>query len=300
MSAVNLILAGAARSGTTALAAALDQHPDITLSAPKEVHFFAHAEQPLTYRGPGDERMLNRSLITDPAVFARLFDNDPAPVRAEGSVSTLAFPDRSIPAIKQFASPDATIVVLLREPAARARSSFQYLRARGYEPMEAFADGLAAEQERIAGGYHHMWQYRTLSRYDEQLPAFAEAFGDRLILGIFEEERADLRPFVRRICMAVGVDPTFDFQTDREINRGGEPRSRIVTEVIRRIADEPRAAAAAKALVPRTLRERIRHSNIRTTSGDHELMEELRREFRPAVAAAEAVIGRPIPEWSAQ
>src|SRR5688572_18022865 len=89
----NLLIAGAARSGTTALARRLAAHPEVFITEPKENHFFAHAERPRHYTGIGDDVMINRSLISDPSQYLALYASaGRARWRGDGSVSTLYHP----------------------------------------------------------------------------------------------------------------------------------------------------------------------------------------------------------------
>ena len=59
MTAPNVLLAGAARSGTTALASYLGQHPSIQVAAHKEPHFLAFWPDPRTGERRGSLRFFN-------------------------------------------------------------------------------------------------------------------------------------------------------------------------------------------------------------------------------------------------
>src|SRR4029079_10146943 len=60
----NFLVIGAAKSGTTSLYHYLRQHPQIFMSRIKEPRFFALEEDPLDWRGPGDERSRGESITT--------------------------------------------------------------------------------------------------------------------------------------------------------------------------------------------------------------------------------------------
>ena len=86
----NLLVIGAARSGTTALSTALAAHRDIFFTTPKQTHFLANAGRPVRFRGPGDDITINRALISDPSDYRQLFAGaGDLPIRGEGSASTL-------------------------------------------------------------------------------------------------------------------------------------------------------------------------------------------------------------------
>lgn len=294
----NFLIAGAARSGTTALAQILSQHPDVFLTDPKETHFFAHVDRKVTYTAPGDDLTVNRHLISDPERYYGLYSGAEGHLaRGEGSVSSLYLHERSIPAIQNYAAADVKVIAILREPAARAYSSYLYLRGRGFEDRQTFEEALTLESERLAAGYHHMWQLRGMSRYGQQVSAFAEAFGDRFKVLIFEEYREQPRRHLAELCEFLGVPATFEFQTDIEINRGGQPRSHLMTRAMNEIRSLPRMRRLVKAATPEVLRESIRQANLQRPDADTDTFERLQTEFTPDVEQVEKVVKRTIPAW---
>jgi hypothetical protein len=292
----NFLVIGAARSSTTAVARALGGRSEVFLTSPKETHFWAFAGAPVRFAGPGDDEMFNRWLVSDPAEYSALYAAaGGARLRGDGSVTTLYHPTHAIDAISAYADPDVRLVCLVREPAARSLSAFLYLRSRGHEPFTDFQEGLAAEEERIASGHHHMWHYTRMSRYAEQLPLFADAFGDRLFVAVSEEIQAAPDEFSRRLCAFLGLPerPALDLST--EVNRGGEPRSRAVTAAFNTMRRSSHLKNAVKAVVPASVRERVRRANL-SDRRDVDLTS-LRRSFTADVAAVEDVLGRRVDAW---
>src|SRR5690606_26522676 len=86
-----------------------------------------------------------------------------SPVRGEASTIYLYDPDA--PAEIRALSPDARILVVLRDPAERAYSNYQFARRDGKEPLASFREALAAEDERVAAGWATLWHYRRKGRY---------------------------------------------------------------------------------------------------------------------------------------
>ncbi|MEM7342278.1 MAG: hypothetical protein AAF467_26800 [Actinomycetota bacterium] len=292
----NLLVIGAARSGTTALVRALEQHPEIDFTTPKEIHFFAHVGAPVTYVGPGDDQTINRRIVSDPVAMRAQFEGSTARWRGEGSVSTLYYGERSLPAIARYTGADTRAVVMLREPAARAYSAYLLQRGRGHEELATFAEGLAAEPDRITSGYHHMWHYRGMSRYHEQLPAFTGAFGDRLWIGIMEELRADPAGELDRLLTFLDVDPDAEIEFG-DTNRGGEPRSRLLSSALNALWGNEVARRIALGLTWQGLRDRVRSSNLSRPEADPSVMRDLRSEFAPAVDCVEEMLGRRVDAW---
>ena len=137
----DFIVVGAMRAGTTALAAALNQHPDIAISEPKEPNYFATLHGALEYSGPGDQWFAGQN-SSEWESYLSLFQGDSALV-GEASAMYLALPETAADVRRLL--PDAKIVIVLRDPAARARSAHSYLRSKGRETLGSFIDGLEAE-----------------------------------------------------------------------------------------------------------------------------------------------------------
>lgn len=293
-----LVIAGAARSGTTALADALGRHPDIALPAVKEPHFLAHEGQQLSYSGPGDE-MMNRETITHLDAYLELFaPHEDVRHRIDASVSTMAFPDRSIPAIRAHTEPGAKVVVILREPAERARSAYRFLLARGLETASSFSEALDLEDERRSAGFHHMWWYRGLSSYGPQLDAFADAFGASLRVVVAEEFQRDPARTLAELCVWLDVNPAVDLGPFHDVNRGGTPKSLTVARLLQAARSQPVVQAGLRTVTTRRVRERVAQSNLQTNeSAPDAEMQRLRDLHALDVVAVEAHLGRPIPAW---
>ena len=298
MNKPNFIIAGAARSGTTALAYALAQHPDVFLTSPKEMHFLAYANENPVFTGPGDEETVTRTLVTDPVEYSALFKGSEGhAARGEGSVSSLYLPEKALDSIAKYADPAVKVIVMLREPAKRSHSSYLYLRARGFEHLESFEEALAAEDERVASGYHHMWHLRGMSRYAKQLPVFAEALGDNLLVLVQEEYVSDQNAELSRVCSFLGIDPGFRFDAEREVNRGGEPKSLLLNRVSGALRANPVTQTLVRAVVPKQTRERIRLANLERPEAPVDMLAALQTEFEPDRRCVEQVLGRQISAW---
>ncbi|MEM9315745.1 MAG: sulfotransferase, partial [Pseudomonadota bacterium] len=171
------------------LCSILGRHPDVHLADPKEPHFLAYGGAAASFTGPGDAQTINARAVLDESEWLRLFASD-RPVTGEGSVTTLYEYERAIPAIGRHC-PEAKVIIVLREPVARAHSAHGYMRARGYETVD-FRTALEAEAERRANGWQHIWHYAAESRFTDQVRAFTESFEpDQLHFLYYENLQAD-------------------------------------------------------------------------------------------------------------
>ena len=102
----NLVLPGAAKSGTSSLHALLDRHPAITMSNPKEPHHFTHADR----FGAGSR------------AHNALFEQTGSGIRVFGEASTTYLVSDAARRRIAEALVAPKIIVLLRHPVARAGS----------------------------------------------------------------------------------------------------------------------------------------------------------------------------------
>lgn len=294
----NFFVIGAARSGSTALYDYLGQHPEIFTSDPKEPHYFAFAGERPAFRGPGDDEMINREVVPDEAAYRALFRNaDGAGAVGEGSVSYLYH--ASAPAGIRRAVPDARLLCILRNPADRAYSAFRYLRSRMYEPADDFEEALAREDARVEAGWHHMWHYRRMGRYAEQLRRYLERFDrEQIRIYRFEDFVRDPAPVLRDCFEFLGVDPDFEPRRTPVTVPSGEPRSSLLQ---RYLLESPPGKDVVKRIVPggirRWLSGRIRKANLEKTPMNPSLRRELLEGYREGIETLERLTGRPFTRW---
>lgn len=294
----DFFLIGAARSGSTALYDYLGQHPEIFTSDPKEPHYFAFDGERPDFRGPGDDETINREVVTEEAAYRALFRNaDGARAVGEGSVSYLYHAAAAVRIRRSV--PDARLICILRNPADRAYSAYRYLRSRMYEPVDDFREALAREDARVEAGWHHMWHYRRMGRYVEQLRRYLRVFErERIRIYRFEDFVRDPELVLRDCFEFLGVDPDFRPRRTPVTVPSGEPRSSLLQ---RYLLGSPPGKDALKRLLPGEMRRwlsgRIRKANLEKKPMDPAVRRELLEDFRQEIEALEALTGRPFTRW---
>jgi Sulfotransferase domain len=303
------LVAGGARCGTTGLVEGLREHPDVALTSPKEPHYFAFHRTGAAFTAPGDEHTINRVSVTDLDRYLALYpsakpDGTPYTALGEGSVSTLYYPEESIPEILRV-NPAMRIVVLLREPVERAHSAYGYMRARGLEPEDDFLTAVHLEEERKAAGWHHIWHYTGMSRYADSLAAFAEAFPrEQLGVWFYDDLNRDYASTVAEVLTHIGVPATAaDIAEVPRVNVSGQPRSQAFHELIKRATGNATVRTAVKRVTSYRFREAVRRRALRSDDLPPGAREELEPLFADDLARLRALLpsllppGRELPGW---
>lgn len=293
----NFLIIGAARSGTSALAEFIRQHPEVYFSEPKEPHYLSFANQKVQFAGRGDDIMINQRAITDDARYWSLFEGaGNAKAIGEGSVSTLYYHAQSVPRIRQLL-PTVKMFVVLRNPIDRAFSSFLYMRSRGHEEHATFAPALDAEAKRIEENWHHIWHYTQMGMYVEQLRPFLSEFGSQVRVYLHEDMTQGGDDFYRDVYSFLGIDPTFRPQTEIEINRSGEPKNKLLQRLIRETVRRPWLRTLVRASLPRRLRMKLQSSNLQRNDMSEEDRLRLVECFKPTINTLGTLLQRDLSPW---
>jgi len=170
MALPNLLIVGAAKSGTTSLHNYLNQHLDVFMCSPKEPHFLINKEI-------GEQRIPKGVLSL--GEYKGLFkEKGNKKYRGESSVMYLSFPEIAIKNIKKYLSDDVKIIIMLRNPVERAYSGYQHVKR--YNVMEnlSFKDALEQSESRYqnTNNMTPASRYLELGMYSNQVKAFVESF----------------------------------------------------------------------------------------------------------------------------
>jgi hypothetical protein len=172
---VGFVVAGVAKAGTTALHRVLDAHPEIATASIKEVHFF---DCDLAFPAWGPQIDLYHSYFTNVG---------DASIAGEVTPGYLFYP-RALLRIADY-NPEMRVVVILRDPVARAHSHYLMNRRTGREEL-SFEDALAAESARLdidpgSDGLfspYRMYSYMARGMYAQQLEVLFALFPSEQVL----------------------------------------------------------------------------------------------------------------------
>jgi hypothetical protein len=212
MTMPRFVVAGVPKAGTTSLYQYLRQQPGVCVSDMKEINF-------LSFPGAREARERYPWLhfpVTTRDEYAALFANSGDRVGVDFSPSCFrshVAADR----IREFL-PDAGLLIILRDPVARAWSAYQNRIRKGYErrrPEEALVPG-----ERLV----------DMGFYNDRIVELRNTFGvQRVRVWLFDELTADPSATVGSVLRHIGAVPAEATLVDtRAHNAAHVPRSVLV------------------------------------------------------------------------
>lgn len=199
----HFIIAGAQRSGTTAVYHLLDQHPDICMATPvrPEPKFFL---DPVAVRA-GYETYLSR-------YFSHRRNQR---LLGEKSTSYIERYD-AIERIHEML-PEAKLIFVLRDPVMRAWSNWRFSRAHGLETLD-FDAALDAEKSRLQN--HHSgtvsvnpFAYAARGHYVRYLDRWAQHFDPGQITIVVSERIFEDTEHIRSVYARLGVRTDCELQS---------------------------------------------------------------------------------------
>ncbi len=267
---------GAMRSGTTSLAQHLNDHPQVFMAQPKELHYFV-AERNL----PLGERWYR----------AHFEPGAGAAQRGEASVTYTQYP-RFAGVAERIAAlvPDARLVYLVRDPIERMRSHYEH-------EVSAFV-----EHRPIDVALLDQPKYLDTSRYAFQLDQYAAHFAREQILVVKTEAlSADPASALRDVYAFLDVDD--DREPVDAYRFGQTSRKTAPVPALRALRGVPGVHAIAARLAP-SLKARLkgrvprRAMPLERPSIPPALRAALVERLRDDVARLRDVYGVDVDEWS--
>ena len=277
MSLPNFMIIGAQKCGTTWLDAMLRKHPQVFVSAEKELHFWDREPR---WRG-GLEAYATHFAAAGPEHRARgectpnyLWTSPDQGRSARGGSENFELPARIAAAL-----PDLKLIVLLRDPVQRAISAyFHHIRKRRVRPEESILDVM------------ELFGIASMGYYARHLERWWDCFPREQTLVLFFEEhvRQSRAQTVARVFEHIGVDPRDEIQG---LDARHNPRR---SDLFMRVnVHAPPLAWLLEHTLPRKVRE-LPAWAIEISADERE---GLRRHFEPHDARLSELLGRPLP-WT--
>ncbi len=245
MALPDFFVAGAPKAGTTALHAALAQHPELYLSTIKEPKFFLTDGPPAAQGGPGDAKTY-REHVWRRSDYEALFDAAPAGALRGESTPFYLYRRDAQQRIKALI-PQSKLIIVVRDPVERAHSNWTHLWSSGLDPIDDFVTACAAEDDRVMAGWADFWHYKRIGFYGQQLEHLYSVFPREQVLVFRYRDLVEDPPgTLDRICGFLGVRQGLIDHVPRE-NVTAHPDYTRRHQYVSRLL---RAASASAALMP--------------------------------------------------
>lgn len=209
---IPLMIVGSQKSGTSSLLRYLAQHPEIYAHPQPEMTFFLQDHE---YE-KGFKSAYNK-------YYSECPDNNHLIAK---NVMIMCSPER-IQRIYEH-NPEMHLVVLLREPVARAYSAYWWARRRGWENIKSFEEALEVEEKRLNEDWFKWRQcaYIFNSTYIIHIQNLISQFGENQVHCFLTD---DLKENAIEICQKVyhliGVKKDYVPVVDHQYNQAAIPRS---------------------------------------------------------------------------
>ncbi len=296
----NTFILGAPKSGTTSLAAYIEEHPNVFISKPKEPFYWSHDY-------PGLKRRHQMNCLEN---YLALFESATGQhqVIGEGSTNYL----RSEVAIEEILkfNPDAKFIAMLRNPvevvhAFHAEVLFSYI-----ETEPDFEKAWAMQEDRHNGKLvpdgceaPQFLQYRAVASYHQQVKRLMELVPEeqRMII-VFDDFKADCAATFQNVLRFLDL-PAFAKTDFPKVNAAHGHRFPALSKLV---LDPPAWAAPAVNQVRKSLRGKSGFvaklkSNLRKPQQRAELRPEFRtqlcQEFATDVRNLSTLLQRDLGHW---
>lgn len=285
-----VLIIGAAKSGTTSLAKYMDQHPEIVLAKGKEAHFFDDTckfDNGVNYYHSVFFNKKNKNKIW--------VDATPAYMHRYKDV---------IPRIKKFyGNKTPKFIVLLRDPVDRSYSHYKH-RVRNGKEKESFEKAIELEFQRLRYDSEQWCGYKLDSMYGLQLRQWMEAFGkDKFLILKQNELQEDTQKTLDSVMGFIGIKP-FGFNVSMIHNSSSRPRFDFINNILNCPLPFKIPRSVRYGFIKekgRFIRQWLRKINsVKECSGSRlseSFGNKFRKEFREDIEFLEVITGMRFDEW---
>jgi hypothetical protein len=299
----NLFIVGHPRTGTSALHDALDQHPDIFMSIPKEPAYFAkdlHAESDLFHKKSKYFHFRSENQ------YFKIFKQCTHEKIAGESTAVYLYSKVAAKEIYTF-NPEAKIIMILREPVSWLRSYYAKAVQIIGENQADIKDAIVLENERKKGKYlsekamaPSMLYYSEFLKFCDQIQRYSDLFDQANIkIIIYDDFKRDNPKMYREILKFLEVDPDFA----PRFKMVNVSKTRAKWPIIQQIFQNPYLTRFAIRLMPKDLFSKISMAywerffkNEKTRQIDADLKVKLMYKFKPEVQLLSDLLNRNLIE----
>lgn len=308
-----MFFVGAPKCGTTSLFDAFGQMGRFALPRAKEPIYFCEdivAERPSLRENrlplfdlSGARTTMHACHVSSRAEYDSLFESGDSRRRLD--FCTFNFASLAAPALIHRHDPQATIVLVARDPLRRILSHYSMDRTHGYFRGSLEAELLAELEDENRANFETSRLYLRQTDYSAAWRRYRQYFPeDRIGLFVMEELMAGDRRAMTALFDLLG-EPLLDasiFQTRHESNRAVSPRNDAVARLIRS-GPYRKLRGRMVGAVPLCVKSRMRRlffteaASRRMDASDVKLPDPIKERIARIRTETEMILGRPVPAW---
>jgi hypothetical protein len=213
---IDFVGIGASKSGTTWLGHMLEDHPELCMSVPKEVHYFNDI---MTYRN----RIMEPNYAKGLSWYKKHF-NHCGEGKIIGEITPRYCTDPVVPARIKAHNKDIKIFFFMRDPVDRIESHYNFAKYFVQKEDRSMEQAVKEQSEFIATSMY----FKNISRYLEHFPK------EQIFLIWFDDIKERPDELLERIYTFLGVDATFRPEhMNKKSNQGRISKYRGLQDFIR-------------------------------------------------------------------
>jgi hypothetical protein len=262
-----LLIIGAAKAGTTALATWLGEHPELVLCNRKEPRFFTDFGS-LSWTGPGADRFMS-TMISDESRYLSAFEGKPGARWAIDASTDYLWCDKSPRLIEDWATRFQTkVICILRDPVERAISEYQHT-VRDRLETGSLGASLQAEEDRFKRGWQPLFYHGKRSHYDNMVKIYTSIIPPQDILLLDFHSLTNIDDVRSKIERFINLATPINSVEIPNVNKSYVYRSNILFDIF----TNQSVVKLARGVLPGPLRRPLRS----------QLNQALRRSYNPSI-----------------
>lgn len=289
---IELMIVGTQKSGTSSLLRYLAQHPAIyTHPQPEMTFFLQDHEYTRGYESAfakyfsqctEDKKLIAKNVMVmhSPEIMQRIYQHNP----------------------------EIHLVVLLREPVARAYSAYWWARRRGWENIKTFEEALTAEEARLKEDWFKWRQcgYRHNSTYYPHVKNLISRFGENHVHCILTDElKENPQSVCQRLFKLLNIQPDFEPLAQERHNQAAMPRSEKFSFLFTQfLSSHNPLKRAIRKLVPDAAAYKLRKTILNLNDKpftpppmNPKTREQLENYFKPFNQQLSELLGQDLTHW---
>lgn len=293
----DVLIPGAAKSGTTSLYQMLSQHPRVYFPpSEKEPFFFCFGNQKPVQL---DQPIIDRVTYEEETYFKLYENGSEGQLLFDGSTAYLYRHKESIANMKQYYGErikEVKVIILLRNPVERAWSHYNFLIRNGFENLP-FEKAIEADAMKSRSKKRWGFDYLGFGKYADQVSAFRDAFPETKVFLL--EDLKKPNALCNEIFDFIGVE-RLEIEKAAKANPSGVPKSKVLVNLLRK----NKALKKTVNLLPERTKHKLlakRDKAMSSLMKKDELNSETRARlisfFKEDINQLEKIIDRDLSSW---